>query len=49
MARSERGVELRAGRFFSDLLEEERDGGAAQRDKRATDDQAHGAKNAHPP
>ena len=31
------------------VLEEERDGAAAERDQRGADDQAHGAKNAHPP
>ena len=31
------------------VLEKEGDGGAAKRDQRATDDQAHGAKNAHAP
>jgi len=30
-------------------LEEQRDGAAAERDQRAADDQAHGAKNAHAP
>jgi len=31
------------------VLEKEGDGGAAKRDQRATDDQAHGAKKAHAP
>jgi len=31
------------------VLEEERYGAAAERDQRGADDQAHGAKNAHPP